>query len=94
QEILTYQKLDPPNHFISEAILERLQGYSISYHPTEQAFADIITMLCMHPAKVTTLYIANGRPYSIKPSDLHELGANYTAMIHEPENPGQRFIIM
>ncbi|RHZ61836.1 hypothetical protein Glove_345g72 [Diversispora epigaea] len=31
---------------------------------------------------------------AIKSSDLHELGVNYTAIIHEPENPGQRFIIM
>ena len=43
-----------------EAILERLQGYHISDSPTEQALADIITMLCMRPAEVTTLHIVNG----------------------------------
>ncbi|CAG8520776.1 15591_t:CDS:2, partial [Cetraspora pellucida] len=60
QEILMHKKLDPPNHFMPEAILERLQEYSISYHPTEQALANIITMLCMRSAEVTTLHIANG----------------------------------
>ncbi|RHZ47838.1 hypothetical protein Glove_566g31 [Diversispora epigaea] len=154
RKILTHQKLDSPDHFTPEVILERLQGYRISDSPTEQALADIITMLCMRPAEVTTLRIANGhvmgyakgrgidkgeprkfrsmekdekracelftwiqkaiangvlrdpgipgikwfnsflKPYGIKPSDLRELGANYTAMIHEPENPGQRLNIM
>ncbi|RHZ70956.1 hypothetical protein Glove_264g42 [Diversispora epigaea] len=154
REILTCQKLDPPDYFMPEAILERLQGYCISELPTEQALADIITMLCMRPAEVTTLHITNGfvtgyakgrgidkgeprkfrsmekdekqacelltwiqkaiangtlqdpgipgikwfnsflKSYGIKPSDLRELGANYTAMIHEPENPGQRLNIM
>ncbi|CAG8681339.1 11825_t:CDS:2, partial [Scutellospora calospora] len=130
QKILTHQKLDSPNYFMSEAILKRLQGYSISYCPTEQALVNIITILCIHSAEVMTLYIANRhmtgyakgcriiqkvianstlwdprildikwfnlflKPYGIKLSDLHELDANYTAMIHESENSGQRFIIM
>ncbi|CAG8499012.1 2170_t:CDS:2 [Acaulospora colombiana] len=60
REMLTCQKLDLPDHFMPEAILERLQGYSIYDSPSEQALADIITMLCMRPAEVTTLHIANG----------------------------------
>ena len=49
-----------PDHFSLESVKERLDLYVVSNTPDKQALADVMIMLCIHPAEIKNLRIANG----------------------------------
>ena len=49
-----------PDHFSLESVKERLDLYAVSNTPDKQALADVMTKLCIRPAKIKNLRIANG----------------------------------
>ncbi|CAG8806929.1 45986_t:CDS:2, partial [Gigaspora margarita] len=53
--------IDYPDHFALKSVRDRLDGYDISTLPDLQALADVIVMLCICPAKLTTLCITDAR---------------------------------
>ncbi|CAG8485074.1 33403_t:CDS:2 [Gigaspora margarita] len=53
--------IDYPDHFILESVRERLNSYDVSTLPDLQALADVIVMLCIHLAELTTLCITDAR---------------------------------
>ncbi|CAG8840009.1 21413_t:CDS:2, partial [Gigaspora margarita] len=52
-------RIDYPDHFMLESVRERLDGYDVSTLPNLQTLTDVIVMLCIRPAKLTTLCITN-----------------------------------
>ncbi|CAG8473954.1 8110_t:CDS:2 [Paraglomus occultum] len=54
-----FEKIDYPDHFTLESVKERLDKYNIKTLPDSQALADVMIMLCMRPAEVTTLRITD-----------------------------------
>ncbi|CAG8558331.1 11616_t:CDS:2 [Cetraspora pellucida] len=50
---------DYPDHFTLESVREKLDGYDVSTLPDLQALADIMVMLCIYSAELTTLCITN-----------------------------------
>ena len=52
--------IDFPDHFSLESVKERLDGYDVSNAPNLQALADVMIMLCIHPAEIKDLRISNG----------------------------------
>ncbi|KAF0513462.1 hypothetical protein F8M41_017776 [Gigaspora margarita] len=52
-------RIDYPDHFTLESVRERLDGYDVSTLPDLQALADVMVMLCIHPAELTTLCITD-----------------------------------
>jgi len=48
------------DYFSLESVKERLDLYVMSNTPDKQALADVIIMLCIHPAEIKNLRIANG----------------------------------
>ena len=53
-----------PEHFTFEKVLRRLQNIDISKIPSMQDLADVIVMLSMRPAEVSSLQIINYKPDS------------------------------
>ncbi|KAF0517995.1 hypothetical protein F8M41_016838 [Gigaspora margarita] len=53
--------IDYPDHFTLESVRERLDSYDVSTLPDLQALADVMLMLCIRPAKLTTLCITDAR---------------------------------
>ncbi|RGB34141.1 hypothetical protein C1646_760939 [Rhizophagus diaphanus] len=51
--------IDFSDHFSLESVKERLDLYDISKTPTVQALANVMIMLCIHPAKIKNLRISN-----------------------------------
>src|SRR5438128_8252080 len=49
-----------PDHFSLESVKERLDLYVVSNTPDKQALADVMIMLCIRPAEIKNLRIANG----------------------------------
>jgi len=49
-----------PDHFSLESVKERLDLYAVSNTPDKQALADVMIMLCIRPAEIKNLRIANG----------------------------------
>ncbi|RHZ87091.1 hypothetical protein Glove_40g143 [Diversispora epigaea] len=49
--------IDYPDHFTLESVKERLDAYDLKTSPNYQALADVMVMLCIRPAELTTLYI-------------------------------------
>jgi len=43
-----------------ESVKERLDEYDVSNIPDKQALADVMIMLCIRPAEIKNLRIANG----------------------------------
>ncbi|CAB5371150.1 unnamed protein product [Rhizophagus irregularis] len=62
-----------PEHFTFEKVLRRLQNIDTSKIPSMQDFADVIVMLSMRPAEVSSLQIINYKP------DSEDLPAWYKA---------------
>ncbi|CAG8469516.1 3612_t:CDS:2 [Scutellospora calospora] len=65
-EIIEYQlkkteakRINYLDEFILESVKERLDVYDIKTLPDCQALADIIVILCIHPAKLKTLRITD-----------------------------------
>ncbi|RIB03260.1 hypothetical protein C2G38_2049407 [Gigaspora rosea] len=54
-----FERIDYPDHFTLESVKERLDKYDISTPPDLQALADVMIMLCIRPAELTTLCITN-----------------------------------
>ncbi|KAF0562284.1 hypothetical protein F8M41_000060 [Gigaspora margarita] len=54
-------RIDYPDHFTVESVRERLDGYDVSTLPNLQALADVMVMLCIRPAELTTLCITDAR---------------------------------
>ncbi|CAJ0846723.1 9952_t:CDS:2 [Entrophospora sp. SA101] len=54
--------ISPSEHFSLESINARLQSYDTAKLPDIQALADVMVMLCMRPAEVTTLRISYFEP--------------------------------
>src|SRR5205085_9617649 len=48
------------NHFSLELVKEQLDLYVVSNTPDKQALADVMIMLCIHPAEIKNLRIAIG----------------------------------
>ncbi len=48
------------DHFLLESVKERLDEYNVSNISNKQALADVMIMLCIHPAKIKNLRIFNG----------------------------------
>ncbi|PKK60814.1 hypothetical protein RhiirC2_792782 [Rhizophagus irregularis] len=46
--------------FSLESVKERLDSYNVSNTPDKQALADVMIMLCIHPAEIKDLRISNG----------------------------------
>ncbi|CAG8608931.1 8756_t:CDS:2, partial [Scutellospora calospora] len=51
--------IDYSDEFILESVKERLDAYDIKTLPDCQALADVIVMLCIHPAELKTLHITD-----------------------------------
>ncbi len=51
--------IDFSDHFSLESVKERLDEYDVSKTPGLQALADVMIMLCIHPAEIKTLQISN-----------------------------------
>ncbi|KAF0510839.1 hypothetical protein F8M41_018389 [Gigaspora margarita] len=49
--------IDYPDHFMLESVRERLDDYDVSTLPDLRALADVMVMLCIRPAELTTLCI-------------------------------------
>ena len=49
-----------PDHFSLESVKEWLDLYAVSNTPNKQALADVMIMLCIRPAEIKNLCIANG----------------------------------
>ncbi|RIB28226.1 hypothetical protein C2G38_2028738 [Gigaspora rosea] len=69
--------IDYPDHFTLESVKERLDSYDTSTLPDLQALADVMIMLCIRPAELTTLRI----------TDARVTGAVYGAVVHGAQNP-------
>ncbi|CAG8594142.1 46108_t:CDS:10 [Gigaspora margarita] len=90
-----FERIDYPDHFTLESVKERLDKYDISTLPDLQALADVMIMLCIRPAKLTSLHITDARvagyaknqDYDLIPRHLRKLGAVYKAVVHEAQNP-------
>ncbi|CAG8652352.1 20205_t:CDS:2 [Dentiscutata erythropus] len=54
-------RINYPDHFMLESVRERLDGYDIFTLPNLQALTDIMVMLCIRPAELTTLCITDAR---------------------------------
>ncbi|CAG8848870.1 31498_t:CDS:1, partial [Gigaspora margarita] len=54
-----FEKIDYPDHFTLESVKERLDKYDISTLPDIQALADVMLMLCIRPAELTSLRITD-----------------------------------
>ncbi|CAG8810006.1 19408_t:CDS:1 [Gigaspora margarita] len=54
-----FEKIDYPDHFTLESVKERLDKYDISTLPNLQALVDVMLMLCIRPAKLTSLRITD-----------------------------------
>ncbi len=54
------ERINFPDHFSLESVKKRLDGYDVSKTPGLQALADIMIMLCIHPAEIKILRISNG----------------------------------
>ncbi|RGB23442.1 hypothetical protein C1646_774496 [Rhizophagus diaphanus] len=52
--------IDFSDHFSLESVKERLDEYNVSNIPDKQALADVMIMLCIHPAEIKNLRIFNG----------------------------------
>ncbi|CAG8823996.1 38828_t:CDS:2, partial [Gigaspora margarita] len=52
-------RIDYPNYFTLESVRERLNGYDVSTLLDLQVLADVIVMLCIRPAELTTLCITD-----------------------------------
>ena len=52
-----FEKIDYPDRFTLESVKERLDGYDVRTQPSSQALADIMIMLCIRPAELTSLRI-------------------------------------
>src|SRR5205814_8671225 len=50
-----------PDEFSFASVKERLDDYDISGEPNELALADVMITLCIRPAELRTLRIANGK---------------------------------
>jgi hypothetical protein len=48
-----------PDHFALESVKERLGGYDVSKIPDTQALTNIMVMLCIRPAELKTIRIAD-----------------------------------
>ncbi|CAG8724397.1 10621_t:CDS:2, partial [Gigaspora margarita] len=99
-----FEKIDYPDHFTLESVKERLDKYDISTLPDIQALADIILMLCIRPAKLTSLRITDAGPgvkwfnrflkdYSLIPKYLRKMGAVYGVVTHEAKNMAHAYTI-
>ncbi|RHZ69706.1 hypothetical protein Glove_280g61 [Diversispora epigaea] len=49
--------IDYPDEFTLESVKERLDAYDLKTPPNYQALADVMVMLCIRPAELTTLHI-------------------------------------
>ncbi|CAG8630644.1 8406_t:CDS:2, partial [Paraglomus occultum] len=52
-------RIDFPYHFTLESVRERLDAHDIKTLPDCQALADVMVMLCIHPAELKTLRITD-----------------------------------
>jgi integrase len=52
-------RIDYPDHFTLESVRERLDSYDVYTLPDLQALADVMIMLCIRPAELTTLRITD-----------------------------------
>ncbi|CAJ0901021.1 2574_t:CDS:1 [Entrophospora sp. SA101] len=55
----TFERIDYPDHFTLESVKERLDEYDVSTSPDFQALADVMIMLCIRPAELTSLRITD-----------------------------------
>ncbi|CAH1768771.1 9014_t:CDS:2, partial [Entrophospora sp. SA101] len=53
------KRIDYPDEFTLESVKERLDAYNVKTLPDCQALADVMVMLCIRPAELTTLRITD-----------------------------------
>ncbi|CAG8509883.1 3599_t:CDS:2 [Dentiscutata erythropus] len=53
------KRINYPDKFTLESVKERLDAYDLKTLPNYWALADVMVMLCIHPAELTTLCITN-----------------------------------
>ncbi|CAG8646069.1 9514_t:CDS:2, partial [Paraglomus occultum] len=53
------KRINYPDHFTLESVKERLDSYDTSTVPDVQALADVMIMLCIRPAELTSLRITD-----------------------------------
>ncbi|RHZ53398.1 hypothetical protein Glove_442g12 [Diversispora epigaea] len=66
-----------PKHFSLEKGLRRIQNFDVTKIPTMQDLADVIVMLSMRPAEVTTLRIIHYEPGKINPPEWYKPGYSW-----------------
>ncbi|RIA98846.1 hypothetical protein C1645_812336 [Glomus cerebriforme] len=54
------ERIDFSDHFSLELVKKRLNKYNISNISNKQILADVMIMLCIHPAEIKNLHIFNG----------------------------------
>ncbi|RIB02413.1 hypothetical protein C2G38_2227896 [Gigaspora rosea] len=54
-----FERIDYPDHFTLESDKERLDSYDVSILPDLQALADVMIMLCIRSAELTSLHITD-----------------------------------
>nr|CAG8564787.1 3346_t:CDS:2 [Entrophospora candida] len=57
--IEAFERIDYPDEFTLESVRERLDAYDIKTSPNYLALADVMIMLCLRPAEITTLCITD-----------------------------------
>ena len=66
-----------PDHFTFEKVLRRLQNIDTSKIPSMQDLVDVIVMLSMRPAEVSSLQIINYKPDSEDPPAWYKAGYSW-----------------
>ncbi|RHZ81858.1 hypothetical protein Glove_117g523 [Diversispora epigaea] len=102
------RRIDYPDHFTLKSVKERLDTYDISTLPNYQTLADVMLMLCIRPAELTTLRITNVgvtcisgtkwfnrflKEYDLIPKYLRKIGAVYGAVVHKADSTARTMTI-
>ncbi|CAH1770928.1 9530_t:CDS:2, partial [Entrophospora sp. SA101] len=92
--------IDYPDEFTLESVKERLDAYNVKTLPNCKALADVMVMLSIRPAELTTLrkpgvkwFNRFLKDYGLIPKYLRKMGAVYGVVVHEPENMAQAYTI-
>ncbi|CAG8557939.1 1719_t:CDS:2 [Cetraspora pellucida] len=96
-------RIDYPDHFTLEIVKERLDGYDVSTLPNLQALADVMVMLCICLAELTSLHITDAGvtakelltwiQNAISSGRMGDPGAVYGAVVHRAKNPAHLMTI-
>ncbi|RHZ82145.1 hypothetical protein Glove_114g101 [Diversispora epigaea] len=74
-----FERINYPDHFTLESVKERLDAYDIKTLPDLLALADVMIMLCIRPAELTSLRITDA---AISSSQMGDPGKPGTKMLN------------